>query len=209
MKNLIDEYDSWYTKYRECTINLVSLSDDFSAAYKAAFDLIVSEFDTVISQFEAKSSRLNEYISQMETQGYLVGETYYKALIQNEQARIATLQQEADKLTESLNNAGANGDIKEGSETWAEMRDQINDVNQSILEANGSILEFNNSLRQLPWDIFDPIHDRISKITDESDFLIELMSNSDLFDDKGKMTNEGLATLGLRGVNYNLSLIHI
>lgn len=39
LKNLIDEYDSWYTKYRECTINLVSLSDDFSAAYKAAFDL--------------------------------------------------------------------------------------------------------------------------------------------------------------------------
>lgn len=203
LKNLIDEYDSWYTKYRECTINLVSLSDDFSAAYKAAFDLIVSEFDTVISQFEAKSSRLNEYISQMETQGYLVGETYYKALIQNEQARIATLQQEADKLTESLNNAVANGDIKEGSETWAEMRDQINDVNQSILEANGSILEFNNSIRQLHWDIFDTIQDRISKITDESDFLIELMSNSDLFDDKGKMTNEGLATLGLRGVNYN------
>ena len=203
LKNLIDEYDSWYTKYRECTINLVSLSDDFCAAYKAAFDLIVSEFDTVISQFEAKSSRLNEYISQMETQGYLVGETYYKALIQNEQARIATLQQEADKLTESLNNAVANGDIKEGSETWAEMRDQINDVNQSILEANGSILEFNNSIRQLHWDIFDTIQDRISKITDESDFLIELMSNNDLFDDKGKMTDQGLATLGLRGANYN------
>ena len=203
LKNLIDEYDTWYTKYRECTINLVSLSDDFSAAYKVAFDLIVSEFDTVISQFEAKSSRLNEYISQMETQGYLVGETYYKALIQNEQARITTLQQEADRLTESLNNAVANGDIKEGSETWAEMRDQINDVNQSILEANGSILEFNNSIRQLHWDIFDTIQDRISKITDESDFLIELMSNSDLFDDKGKMTNEGLATLGLRGVSYN------
>lgn len=203
LKNLIDEYDTWYTKYRECTINLVSLSDDFSAAYKAAFDLIVSEFDTVISQFEAKSSRLNEYISQMETQGYLVGETYYKALIQNEQARIATLQQEADRLTESLNNAVANGDIKEGSETWGEMRDQINDVNQSILEANGSILEFNNSIRQLHWDIFDTIQDRISKITDESDFLIELMSNNDLFDDKGKMTDQGLATLGLRGANYN------
>ena len=102
-----------------------------------------------------------------------------------------------------MNNAVANGDIKEGSETWAEMRDQINDVNQSILEANGSILEFNNSIRQLHWDIFDTIQDRISKITDESDFLIELMSNSDLFDDKGKMTNEGLATLGLRGVSYN------
>lgn len=203
LKNLIDEYDNWYTKYRECSINLVKLNDDFSAAYKAAFDLITSEFDTVISQFEAKSSRLNEYISQMETQGYLVGEKYYEALIQNEQARIASLQQEAARLTESLNNAVANGDIKEGSETWAEMRDKINDVNQSILEAQGSILEFNNSIRQLRWDIFDTIQDRISKITDESDFLIELMSNSDLFDDKGKMTDQGLATLGLRGVNYN------
>lgn len=153
LKNLIDDYDNWYSKYRECTINLTSLNDDFSAAYKAAFDLITTEFDTVISQFESKANRLNEYISQMETQGYLIGETYYKALIQNEQARIESLQQEAAQLTESLNSAVANGNIKEGSETWAEMRDQINDVNQSILEANGSILEFNNSIRQLHWDI--------------------------------------------------------
>ena len=203
LKDLIDEYDNWYTKYRECAVNLTTLTDDFAAAYKSAFDLITSEFDTVISQFESKSSRLNEYISQIETQGYLVGEKYYEALIQNEQARISSLQEEAARLTESLNSAVASGSIKEGSETWAEMRDQINDVNQSILEANGSILEFNNSIRQLRWDIFDTIQDRISKITDESDFLIELMSNSDLFDDNGKITNEGLATLGLRGANYN------
>ena len=83
------------------------------------------------------------------------------------------------------------------------MQQQINDVNKAIQDSNTSIIEFGNNIRQLKWDLFDKMNDLVSTITDESDFLIELMSNDKLFDDKGKFTDQGKATAALHGVKYN------
>lgn len=98
----------------------------------------------------------------------------------------------------------ANGDIKQYSDAWYEMQQEINDVNEAIQESNSSIIEFGKSIREIQWDIFDTIEDRISDITTESDFLIDLMSNDKLFTDKGDITSQGKATAGLHGVNYNV-----
>lgn len=50
---------------------------------------------------------------------------------------------------------------------------------------------------------FDQLQDAIGRITSESDFLIDLMSHKDMYDKDGNMTEQGLATMGLHGVNYN------
>ena len=42
-----------------------------------------------------------------------------------------------------------------------------------------------------------------NNVTAEADFLINLMSNDKLFDDNGKLTDKGMATMGLHGQNYN------
>lgn len=65
------------------------------------------------------------------------------------------------------------------------------------------MITYLHSIREIKWDIFDTIQDRISSITTEADFLIELMSSKDLFDDKGQITEHGMSTMGLHGVNYN------
>lgn len=83
------------------------------------------------------------------------------------------------------------------------MVNEIDDVTLSITEAETELLEFNKTMRELDWSVFDLIQDRISNITKESDFLIELMSNKKLFEDNGQLTDEGQATMGLHGVNYN------
>ena len=48
------------------------------------------------------------------------------------------------------------------------------------------------------------IQDRISEITDESDFLIKLMESSKLFDDRGQPTGTGNAQIGLHTLNYDV-----
>lgn len=83
------------------------------------------------------------------------------------------------------------------------MQEEINSVDKAIQEANTSLVEYNNSIRDIQWDVFDKLQDKISGIADESDFLIKLMSNDKLFDDKGNITDKGKATMGLHGVNYN------
>ena len=83
------------------------------------------------------------------------------------------------------------------------MQQEIDKTNEAIQESNTNIIEFGNNIRDIDWEIFDKIQDSISTITTEADFLIDLMSSKDLFDDKGKITDQGKATMGLHGVNYN------
>ncbi len=113
------------------------------------------------------------------------------------------LNKKKSDLLSSINNAVDSGNIKVGSDAWFEMQEEINSVDKAIQEANTSLIEYNNSIRDIQWDVFDKLQDKISGIADESDFLIKLMSNDKLFDDKGNITDKGKATMGLHGVNYN------
>lgn len=147
---------------------------------------------------------LNEYISQAEAKGHIVSEKYYDALISNERKNIATLKQEQAALIKARDEAVASGAIEKGSEEWNDMSSEIDNVTQSIEESTTAIIEFENAIRDIEWEVFDLIQERISNITEEADFLIELLSSEKLFDDKGQLTNEGMATVGLHGQNYNM-----
>lgn len=95
------------------------------------------------------------------------------------------------------------GKIKEGTEEYYEMQNEIDQVAISLKEAQNKVVEFQASIRDLKWEQFDQLQDAIGRITSESDFLIDLMSHKDMYDKDGKMTEQGLATMGLHGVNYN------
>ncbi len=73
------------------------------------------------------------------------------------------------------------------------MQDEIDSIDESIQNCNKSTIEWENSIRQIQWDLFDKLQDRISKINDEADFLKELMSSEKMYDDKngGQITEYG------------------
>lgn len=147
---------------------------------------------------------LDEFVTQTETQGYLVSKKYYEALSKNTNASIAEMKKQRDAMTAELNAAIDSGAIEKNSEAYWEMVSSIDDVTLSIEQMNTQLLEYQKTMRELDWEVFELIQDRISGITEESDFLIDLMSNKKLYDDKGQLTDEGQASMGLHGVNYNV-----
>lgn len=203
LKKNIDKYKEYADKALDARDAVEELKESVRDLYVEAFDRVVEEFDNVISIIEHKQDMLEGYINQTETQGYLVSAKYYEALIDNEQNNLKQLEEERKQLLNALGDAMANGQIEQGSESWYKMQQQINDVNKAIQDSNTSLIEFGNNIRQLKWDLFDKMNDLVSTITDESDFLIELMSNDKLFDDNGKFTEQGKATAALHGVNHN------
>lgn len=84
------------------------------------------------------------------------------------------------------------------------MVNSVDEVTKSIEECNTSLLEYEKNLRELDWQIFDLIQDKISNVADESEFLINLMSNKKLYEDNGQLTDEGMASMGQYGVKYNV-----
>ena len=203
LKEKIQHYQQWYEKALSCEDAILDLKETEAELYAQRFQNIQTQYEAILQGYEHTESMLNEYISQAEEKGHIVSKQYYESLIENEKAGIEELKREQAELIAERYNAVAEGKIVKGSEEWYKQCAAIDEVTQSIEESTTALLEFDNSIRDIDWQIFDLIEERISDITEEADFLIELMSNKKLFEDDGKLTSQGLATMALHGQNYN------
>lgn len=187
--------------------NIIDYANSISEAYVDAFNSVADEYANKLALADQLSKEYQSSLEIAEAQGYIASTKYYEMMRDQELSNISVLQEELQALSDSLYSAVASGEIEVGSSAWYDMSKQICDVKNQINEANKAVIEFNNSIREIDWQHFDYMEDRISKLTDESNFLIDLMSNDKMFDDKGQFTNEGLATLGLHGMNYNTLML--
>ena len=170
---------------------------------KKKLDNIATYYDSFTSQWENRNSMYEAYMDRMQTQGYNLSAKFYEAEIAQEQNIVNNLSEKYKAMKRNFAQAVQDGTIKEGTEEYRQMQDEIDQVAISLKDAQNKIVEFQASIRDLEWEQFDNLQDAISRITSESDFLIELMSHKDMYDKDGNMTEQGLATMGLHGVNYN------
>lgn len=203
LKEKIDLYTQWIEKAYECEDAIHDLNDELAELSRQKFDNVAQEYDDAISALEHSTEMLNGTIDKLEADGYVASIKLYSGLIENEQSKIEMLSSEYGELVSALNEAVKNGTITEYSEEWYSMKSEIYDVEESLLEANTAVSEFKNNIRETQWELFDRMQEMKSDIQAEGEFLIELMSESDLFDDKGNITDSGRATMGLHAVNYN------
>lgn len=205
LKEKISDYKNWYEKALDCRDAIIDLKEQESKLIEQRFNNIKDEYDAILKQFEHTQSMLESAIDITETSGYIVSTKYYDSLISNENEKINKLYAEREALVNSLNSALSSGKIDKYSESWYNMQNEIDSIDESIQDCNKSTIEWGNSIRQIQWDLFDKLQDRISKINDEADFLKELMSSEKMYDDKngGQITEYGKATFGLHGVKHN------
>lgn len=205
LKEKISDYKNWYEKALDCRDAIIDLKEQESKLIEQRFNNVKDEYDAILKQFEHTQSMLEGAIDITETSGYIVSTKYYDSLISNENEKINKLYAEREALVNSLNSALSSGKIDKYSESWYNMQDEIDSIDESIQDCNKSTIEWGNSIRQIQWDLFDKLQDRISKINDEADFLKELMSSEKMYDDKngGQITEYGKATFGLHGVKHN------
>lgn len=170
---------------------------------KKKLENIANYYDSFTSQWENRNSMYEAYMDRMQTQGYNLSTKFYESEIGQQQKIVDNLSQKYIAMKRNFAQAVQDGTIKEGTEEYYEMQNEIDQVAISLKEAQNKVIEFQASIRDLKWEQFDKLQDAIGRITSESDFLIDLMSHKDMYDKDGNMTEQGLATMGLHGVNYN------
>lgn len=187
----------------DCRDAIVELQESLKELYSQKFDNVVTQWENALSRLEHKASVLEERISRSEEQGQIVSANYYTALIANEEKKQQDLIKQRNGMLNALNAAVASGAVTKGSEEWSRMIEEINGVNEEIEESKTQIIEWNNEIRNIEWETFDLLQDRISRITSEAEYLRDLMSIDKLYDeDTGALTNEGMATMGLNAQDY-------
>lgn len=200
----ISEYKQWYEKALDCLDAIDDLRESESQLYEQRFENVSTKYDGYLGVIQHEKDMLDEFVSQTETAGYITSGKYYDAMSANAKKQQEELKKQRDEMVAELNNAVNSGAIEKYSESWYNMVNSIDDVTKSIEECNTSLLEYQKNLRELDWQIFDLVQDKISKVADESEFLINLMSNKKLYEDNGQLTNEGMASMGQYGVKYNV-----
>lgn len=200
----IKDYQEWYEKALDCKDAILELKESIAELYQNKFDDVANDYENKLSLLEHLTNAYNNGIDDLEERGYLASTKYYEALRNVEKQNIDVRKQELADLTKQMSEAINSGSVKEGSEAWYDFQNQINEVKEAIQESETAMVEFSNSIREIKWKHFDYLQEQISNITEEANFLIDLMENSDLYTDNGQLTDTGMATMGLHGQNYNV-----
>lgn len=200
---LINDYKKWYEKALACSEAVDDLHDKLASLYETRFEDAQKDFDNQLGIIEHRIEMYEKSLETHEAKGYMASAEYYSAIADVQRANISMLQKELEDLNGYFNEAMASGEIEENSEAWYSMKSAIMDVESEIADANKELIEYANSMRETQWAYFDYAQEQIANLTEEADFLIDLMSNSDLFDDSGKMNANGIATVGLHAQNFD------
>lgn len=203
LKSKIDLYKQWYEKALSASDAIHDLHINLSELAEQKFNNVKSEYEGLISLIESSSSLIESKLSNIEARGYFANSKYYENLRKFEQEKYSDLYKEYDALTKKFNEAISTGMVEENSEAWINMKNEISNVEKSLIDCNTQIVDLNKNIRDLNWEKFDYAEERIGKITEEANFLIDLLDRDSLYEDNGKFNNKGMATLGLRGINYN------
>lgn len=211
LQDRIDQYQQWYKAAADIQSQIEELNRSLADLALKEFESIQSQFENRLSDFTNTASRIQDEMDLIEAKGHVVSQSMYRQLISNEKANRQELTSEREQLLRSLNAAIASGHLISGSEQWYEMQKKIQDVEAAIRKADQSLQDYNNSLRQLKWDAFDRMQEKLSGQIDESEYLRKLLEQEDTTDASGKhgLSKYGVAELDIRGANYQIYLEQI
>lgn len=184
---------------------------------------IIADADNQIALIESKQSALENYRSLVEAKGNSVAKGYYEDQIAYEKQSAERMEETRKQLVQQLNL------LETGSDKWFEVFGMIENCDQSIADSTLKTQEFANAIKEIDLTVFENLKNDFETLAGEADFLIELMSDSemtksigdkelkqlikdgnfdsirDMFSGSGldSLTEEGMATVGLHGASYN------
>lgn len=202
LKQTIQEYQEAWNKYVAANDKVQDKEIEYADKLKQRFDMIKTQYEQITTLIQDRADVINAKIERTQAKGFFVSNDYYKQLIANENKQLAQMEQEREKLIKARNDGMVKNGWTMASEEYRNMTHDINALTTSIEQAKNQTIEWQNTMRQNNWDKFDWMEQRIERIKTEAQGLIDLMSNDKLYEDDGRLTDKGMASLGMIAVQY-------
>lgn len=215
----IKKYQTFYEKSLDARDKQLEIEENIAKLFSDRFDIISTDFDNDKAIIEHRTNTANNNIDYLEEKGYLGSKANYSAIASATQDEInkSTAKIEALKAERAYALSNPYSGIVKDSEQDKEFQKAIQEEIENRQELNTQLAEANNNMRQVDWDRFDYIQERISDISSEADFMIDIMAQrkDELYQDRGhtdkvenanvagKFTDKGVSVMGLHGQNYN------
>lgn len=211
LANKLYEYNAYLAAYHTskdtADLYAAQAKQEKTELLKQQMDNISTYYQNRADRYSQRQTEIENKIAKAEALGFTESATYYKNQANVENGKITTLKAEQVKLEQQLADGLANGKIREGSDSWYELVQQIDDCKNSIDEAANSVIEFNNKVREIEWNRFDNLQDKIALVREELSWMVDELSRDDLTSDEtGGITDNGRAVAYLRAVQYETLL---
>lgn len=203
----INNYREWAQKAADLRQQVEELKTELADLARQRFDNVQKEFDNVTGLIDNKNEKLEDAISLKEDNGYVVSKKFYEAMKANTETKSAELVKEKATLQATLDREVQLGRIKKYSDAWYEMIDVLYEMDAAIMECQSDLYSYQDAINDIYWDNFDELINRLDYLKDETQSLIDLVSNDDLVftpetkdywsANEVKWTDEGLTALGL------------
>ncbi len=165
------------------------------------FDHLKEAFDFDTSVLEHGLQMLQNQTDLLELRGQFAKESYYTGMISYTQKQLDALVSERSQLQTMLEHTL----YTQGTAEWNDMYTSLMEIDEEIASMTNNLTEFQNSIRDLNWEIFEYLEESLNRITDETDYLIELLSKKELYNSEtGAPTEYASAALGLHAAAYDI-----
>lgn len=180
------------------------------------FDWIETKLDKLNDQLDETKEKAEDSLNgwKIRADAFTNAENQINDLIATQEEAKARYLEEANKSglpdkyklfvqdgTIDIDKLSNDNPLKEQIESYQEWYDKVKQCDEAIDELNADLKQLYRDKREFRWEVFDYLEDSISRITGEADYLVELLSSEDLFDDNGNFTKYADATLGLHVSN--------
>lgn len=199
-------YHDLIKNLKDCDEQAEGFRDTLQEIAKTRFDTVAKQFDRIAESIDHATSRINSLADTAEAQGFYASDEFIKANLAMEEDRRSNLYKERTELEKALAEGVANGSITEGSDTWNEMNEKIEETTDNIYASTAAIEKYKDELRSWQWEAQDWIRERANRAHDTNDFMIEQLGTDKLFEKNGNWNDSATATQGLHVLNYSMYL---
>ena len=195
--NAIQKYREWVQKGADVTQQAEEVLTEISNLAKQAIDNIAQDYENKSSLREGRIEQLEAHNALNETDLGFESASIYQAMIAENNRNIAILQDQRNAMLAELNRRVESGEIKRGSQDWYDAINEIAAVDTEIVNLKTDTENWQDAINDLHWEKFDSLISRLQSVSEEADNLIDILGNSDMVDEAGNWTDEGITSLGL------------
>lgn len=202
----IKNYREWAQKAADVKKQIQEIKRTITELAKQKFDNIVEKYDNIASLQDNRQQHYTDMADLQDNKGEINSGKYYEAVISEiKEKQMNSLQNEKKRLQASLDASVKKGNIKKNSAEWYDMINQIHEVDSQIDECIANIEDYQNKINEIHFDNFEKKLNRVSRVAEETQNLIDLMADKDVVKTNAKgnveWTNEGITQLGLYAQN--------
>lgn len=167
----------WETEHniQESTLKMVEFRQSIIDLYKTVFDDLANAHSNKDDFLSDQQNYIDKYLELLDLQGEVASASGYQEQIAIEQKKMENNVAQLNNLRELLADGMSTGDIKEDSEEWINMQDQIREVEAAILDNKIALEEYNNELKNLSVEAFNLVRDAFSNkdnfFTTQQDYI--------------------------------------